>query len=70
MDLNYFEILHITNANTLWCLSRHGSIFKYILLATKISGMNDYCYNAFSNNWLTLDKCGNFRVIDDFNYNN
>ena len=30
---------------------------------------NEYCHTTISNNWLTLDKDGMFKVLDEFDIN-
>lgn len=70
MGLNYFEIPHVKNANALLHLSKNDiSVIKCVLLATKISDSDYYCCTMIINNWLILDKCGSFKVMDGFKYN-
>ena len=49
-------------------LFKKGFAKKCALLATKIEGTNKFCYTGISEDWLTLNESGVFRVIDEFNY--
>ena len=68
MGLNYFELENVKNMQSPLCLLKKGVIKKCALLATKIEGTNNYCYAGVSNDWCALNKLGDFRVMNEFNY--
>ena len=66
MGLNYFEIKHVKNAEIPLCLLKEGLFRKCALLAAKVEGYNNHCCIVLSSDWLTLNKLGQFRVINEF----
>ena len=68
MGWNYFHIKQVGNAVSPENLFKKGFAKKCALLATKIEGTNKFCYTGISEDWLTLNESGVFRVIDEFNY--
>ena len=47
---------------------KNSLVRKYILLATKVEGLSNYCCAALTNNQLSLNKWGKFRTIDEFKH--
>ena len=70
MGWNYFHLKHVGNATSPDSLLKNGLVKKCALLATKIEGTNEFCYTGISNDWLTLNELGVFRVMNEFNYKN
>ena len=68
MGLNYFGIKHVMLAETPLSMLKNGDVEKCALLSTKVEGSSTYCYTALTNNWLSLNKAGKFRVMNEFNY--
>ena len=68
MGWNYFDIKYVKNAQSPASLLKKGIVKKCALLATKIEGSTKHCYTGVSNDWLTLNELGVFRVNSDFNY--
>ena len=70
MDLHYLDVTQVKNTVEPMCIAKDGPIVKYVLLAKKLSGSKDICYTAISNNWPTLYKSGNLKIIAEFNFIN
>ena len=70
LGLNNFEIGHAKNTHSPLCLTKQGAVTKYSLVSTKIGQLDNHCFTAIINNWLSLDKHGAFRVMNEFNYDN
>ena len=68
IGLNYFHLKHVRNTKLPDSLLKKGLAKKCALLATKIEGVNQFCYTGISNDWLTLNELGAFRLISEFNY--
>ena len=68
MGSNYFHLKHVRNTKFSDSLLKKGLVKECALLATKIEGANQFCYTDVSNNWLTLNNSGAFRVINEFNH--
>ena len=67
MGWNYFDLKPVKDAQSPLSLLKKGVVKKCALLAIKIEGTNKYCYTGISNDWLTLNELGVFRVNSDFN---
>ena len=65
--LNCFHLKHVGNATSPDSLLKNGLVKKCALLATKIEGTNKFCYTGISDDWLTLNELGVFRVMNEFN---
>ena len=70
MDLNYFDVSYMKKTEQHMRLSKDGAIIKCMLLQEKLIDSDDFCYTTISNDWSTLDKNGNLKIMDDFNYVN
>ena len=68
MGLNYFDLGHAKNTQLPLSLLEKGIMKKCALLPAKIEGTSNCCYAAASNDWLTLNKLSNFRVMGEFNH--
>ena len=68
MGLNYFGIKHVKLANMPLSILKNGDVEKCALLATKVEGSSSYCCTALTNNWLSLNSAGKFRVMNEFKY--
>ena len=69
MGWNHFDLKPAKDEQLPLSLSKKVVVKKCALLATKIEGANQFCYTGISNDWLTLNELGVFRVINEFNYN-
>ena len=70
MGLNYFNADVIKTAEEPMFVSKTGQTRKCVLLPTKIKDEENFIFMAITNNWCTLDKSGDFEVMNDFDYNN
>ena len=68
IGLNYFHLKYVRNTKSPDSLLKKGLLKKCALLATKIEGENQCCYNSISNDLLTLNNLWVFRVTNEFNY--
>ena len=68
MGLNYFGIKHVKLVEIPLSILKNGENEKCTLLAAKVQGSSSYCHTALTNNWLSLNKAGKFRVMNEFNY--
>ena len=68
MGLHYFEIKLINKVENPLCVLKTSTAKKCALLANKLDGGNGFCCTGFSSDWLTLNKLGKFRVMNEFNY--
>ena len=68
MGLNYFGIKHAKLVNAPLSILKNGDAEKCALLATKVEGSSIYCCAALTNNWLSLNSAGKFRVMNEFKY--
>ena len=68
MGLHYFEIKLINKVENPLCVLKTSTAKKCAFLANKLDRGNIFCYTGFSSDWLTLNKLGKFRVMNEFNY--
>ena len=68
MGLHYFELKFVNRVENPLCVLKTSAAKKCALMAHKLEGGNGFCYTGFSNDWLTLNQLGNFRVMNEFNY--
>ena len=70
IGLCYFDIELVKDTTVPLCLLKNSSIIKCVFLPTTQFVSNEYYYTAISNNWLTLNKYGIIKVLDEFEFNN
>ena len=70
MSLNYFSVDIVQTAEEPLFVLKRGKVQKCVLLPRKIKDEEYFIFTAITNNWYTLDKLGDFEVINDFDCNN
>ena len=71
IGLNYFNAdIIVKIAEELLFVLKTDQVQKCVLLPTKIKDEENFIFTAITNNQYALDKSGDFKVMNDFNYNN
>ena len=70
MILCYFTIKLVEATKSPLCLFKDGKTMLCVMLPTMSFASNEWCYTNISNGWLTLDKCGSFKALDNYDANN